>query len=292
MKHIIIVIILLITLNCYCQIYFAWQEPIDEIFIEETIDHQVFTEEGVFLLIHVDFAPYDYCVGTRENDARFNCYTNKGSYRHQITIKYYVTVYVPSNIEIKDFDEPELETIKIGKGNMNSSLDVEFNELAIKSLDIYADIKTINPDYPPPEITINNISITNLTCVNPEYPDKCEADIWMKGNHFKSGDSIPIYLTRGFYFGYESQFVDIYLVYFNYINLYFFPSMSTEIDKITIFIPQYTMVRCEDILIGEVNIDDLNPNKGGLNAFAFTVAPEGTIDFLNEIYPRTFNYVE
>ena len=268
-------------------IYYPYEKQVEVLPFDFTMDHVPFTEEGKFLLYEHEFFPEDYCIGWRDDhydtiDCIFTVddfYTYNS--RHFIDFIYEISTFQPSNVEIRNNPEPTFETKNATKHqSLNQLFKIEYGELAIKTLKIYVNIKTINPKYPIPEISISNINFTNLTIINPTYENKCRVDLYTDKYDIYQGDVITFGIN-GFYFGHQSQLIDIYLVFYNFKNLYFFPSMTNYISSITLYMPQYTMIRKSNIEIGAMNIDDFSP-KNGLNIFYMGIAPTGTLNFFNE----------
>ena len=131
----------------------------------------------------------------------------------------------------------------------------------------------------PIDTYIDNIEVTDLNWMNPEMPGFTEAYI-----SFVPRDKITMKLL--FYFGHGSQMVDIYAAIYDNNNLYFFPDWTTKTQKITLFLPQFTMLS-DWIDIMEYEIGEL-PLVSGESLYTIGIAPAGTMDFFHELDVRTY----
>lgn len=209
--------------------------------------------------------------------------------RHRANYIYEFHVFTPPDIQINEVDEPidRIVTEELNGYTIYLSRILEKGE-TIREIKIFMEIELVNPDYEF-YFWFRDISINDLVRLNPEYEDRCDLYVSSDKYEYIEGDRID-FKINSFYYGFESQLVDIYLVYYNNIDLYFFPSMGGNVDKITAFMPQFTMTN-SNMFLGGISIDDLSPSIG-INFLAIGIAPAGTLDFLNEVVSHKINYSE
>ena len=210
--------------------------------------------------------------------------------RHNIGFYYEFTVFEIPDIQIHDVREKPERVVKTKAdgSTVYVSRILELNEV-ISEIRLFIDIDILNPDC---EfiVWLKNISIERLIRFNPEYEDYCQLIIGdRKSTKYKPGEIIELSL-RPFYYGFESQIVDIYFVFYNNTDLYFFPSMGFDVEYVSMYLPQFTMSN-ETYSVGSVNIDDLNPVEGD-NYYATGIAPSGTLDFMSDIVLGRIVYSE
>ncbi len=151
----------------------------------------------------------------------------------------------------------------------------------IDTINIYADSYKQLPD-----IYIKNLSIDHIVYMNQSTPGY--TDLYIDVFPYKliyTPDEI-VSLDFGLYFGHESQYCDIYMVFYNQENLFFFPNWTTNVEKVTVFIERETFFPAwQRIASYQLSQFDLH----GKNMFTIGIAPTGTLDFLNKIVFRTVN---
>jgi len=233
-------------------------------------------EDGLTLLMSIDFHPKHYAIiGYGPEDMTHFSINSAYSGNHaKVVFKYKFYIFYHEDFHLYDIDE-EADEIYWAPANVDLGK-IFTHEECIKRLEIYADIQERNPDYPY-NMTVKYIELTELMQLNPEYEDYCEVYLV---NDERDG---AIDLTLAFYYGFPSQLVDIYIVFWNGVNIYFYPSMTLVQEKITLFLPQYTMNKIP-IYFDTLHCNDLDLKEE--NYMTIGIAPAGTYDFFNELYLR------
>ena len=246
------------------------------------------TEAGYYHLMTMNFHPKHYAVNDNywyEGDTMFIPNTGHSSGGHDCKIIYKINFQDHNNFHLYDVEEEITDfyetDYKVYLSLLYSNLDV------IKSIEVYADVKKIVPEYDF-YIWIKSIELTNLVWLNPEYEELCEAYVIPEPYRVSSGMTIDLNLSL--YYGHPTQEVDIYIVFYNGTNLYFFPDVTTQPIALRGVLPHYTM-NFDYVTLGMFDVDSLNLRVGE-NYCTIGIAPSGTMNFFNYVHPVKIFYNE
>jgi len=119
-----------------------------------------------------------------------------------------------------------------------------------------------------------------------------DIELCLNNNEYSNSDNLELELE--FYYGQESQFVDLYWIILNQSTqeILFFPDWEKDISKASIYISQYHFFPMYKIL--ETKLPSVQPPIKNYNKYTFAVAffEKNTMNLLSNIATVNFEFTQ
>lgn len=238
------------------------------------------------LAVSRDFSDKKYTIG--DNTTFSYC----ASYQNYSEASIIITTFENFDYQKNDYESKTFKLKSSPEGNFIRLYD-HFDykkEILPGHWTTYVSVKKIEIwiDRLEKDLLLDDLALNHVYMRNPKYTDVCEAQIYSRPSKVTVDDTIDINLL--FYYGYESQLVDIYMLMINDSGVYFFPDWTQDAYCITLYFEQYINFP-DETYITSYDVRNI-PLVVGDNSLYIGIMPHDTFEILNELHSTTIKLIE